>query len=100
MTIHRFLLAVATWLMLSGIASAQAYYVRVRYNTNLRASYSLDIVVIARAPWRGNWRNPPTGLRSSGMSAIHISIENLCLRSVRYTLMLVTLHTVALIIGM
>lgn len=36
--------------MLSDIATARAYYVRVRYNTNLRASYSLDIAVIARSP--------------------------------------------------
>ncbi len=47
----RFLLANLLLLVFaSGVSLAQTYQIRVTYNTNLRASYSLDSAVLASAP--------------------------------------------------
>ena len=43
------LFVIALTLLLSGIASAETYSIRVAHNTNLRASHSLDSAVLASA---------------------------------------------------
>ena len=45
----RRVIALALILFLSGVASAQSYTIRVAFNTNLRASYSLESTVLSSA---------------------------------------------------
>ena len=45
----RLFVVILLLVILSSVASAQTYHVRVTYNTNLRTSYSLDSAVIANA---------------------------------------------------
>ena len=46
-------LALILFLLIGGVASAQRYAIRVVFNTNLRASYSLEAAVLESAPAAG-----------------------------------------------